>query len=174
MVCAPIIDPKSGPRRDYDKKTLADSFLDYNISFIPGAVNRDARVYRLNTYLESGRVRIMRSCPHLVEQLRDLKFKPEPSSTTRPWRDEPEDKNDHAVVCAEWIVMELPKDPNQLMYGAYNNAGQMLAEAKFDPYEQRRRDDEDWMLSALDLKPERIADTNYFYNDYSAVYNFGG
>ena len=70
--------------------------------------------------------------------------------------------------------MELPKDPNQLMYGAYNNAGQMLAEAKFDPYEQRRRDDEDWMLSALDLKPERIADTNYFYNDYSAAYNFGG
>lgn len=176
MVCAPIIDPKSGPRRDYDKKTLADSFLDYNISFIPGAVNRDARVYRLNTYLESGRVRIMRSCAHLVEQLRDLKFKPEPTSTTKPWRDEPEDKNDHAVVCAEWIVMELPKDPNQLMYGAYNLAGERFMEPQYeyDPEEQRRRDDEEWMLQALDLKPATVADTNYFYNNYSADYRFGG
>ena len=118
----------------------------------------------------------MRSCSHLVEQLRDLKFKPEPTSTTKPWRDEPEDKNDHAVVCAEWIVMELPKDPNQLMYGAYNLAGERFMEPtyEYDPEEQRRRDDEEWMLQALDLKPATVADTNYFYNNYSADYRFGG
>ena len=35
-ITAPIIDPKSGPKRDYDKKTLSDHFLDYGIAFQSG------------------------------------------------------------------------------------------------------------------------------------------
>ncbi len=125
-ICSPIIDPKSGPRRDYDKKTLADNFLDYGISFIPGQVNREARVFRLNTYLESGRVRIMATCPNLIRQLKGLKFKQDPISTTNPWRNDPEDKDDHAVVCAEWIVMELPKNPKDMLWGVYGKDGNMI------------------------------------------------
>lgn len=175
FVCAPIIDPKSGPRRDYNKKTLADSFLDYGISFMPGAVDRDARIYRLNTYLETGHVRIMDSCPQLQMQLRDLKFKAEPTSTTKPWRDEPEDKNDHAVVCAEWIVMELPKDPGKLMYGSYYNTGERIDESVIDPVEEYKRREEDWALAALGLQSDTSADSSYFYNSYNSVdYTFGG
>ena len=58
-ICPPIIDPKSAPKRDYDKKSLADHFLEYGISFKPGHISLDARIYRLNTYLETGRIRIM-------------------------------------------------------------------------------------------------------------------
>ena len=175
FVCAPIIDPKSGPRRDYNKKTLADSFLDYGISFMPGAVDRDARIYRLNTYLETGHVRIMDSCPQLQMQLRDLKFKAEPTSTTKPWRDEPEDKNDHAVVCAEWIVMELPKDPGKLMYGSYYNTGERIDESVVDPVAEYKRREEDWALAALGLQSDTSADSSYFYNSYNSVdYTFGG
>lgn len=147
-ICSPIIDPKSGPRRDYDKRTLADNFLDYGISFISGQVNREARVFRLNTYLESGKIRIMAdSCPNFTRQIRELKFKQNTASTTSPWRNEPEDKDDHAVVCAEWIVMELPKDPNKLLFGVYGKDGNLLQLA--DPYEERLKREADWMEHAL-------------------------
>lgn len=122
-ICTPIIDPKSGPKRDYDKKTLADSFLDYGIAFKNGAINREARVFRTNTYLESGRVRVMDCCKNLVSQAKELKFKQDKVSTTSPWRNEPEDHNDHAVVCMEWICMELPKDPKDLLNGVYGKDG---------------------------------------------------
>jgi phage terminase large subunit len=169
-ICSPIIDPKSGPRRDYDKKTLNDNFLDYGISFIPGAVNREARVFRLNTYLESGRVRIMDCCHNFVDQIKELKFKQNNNSTTSPWRDEPEDKNDHAIVCAEWIVMELPRDPKNLIYGAYNKEGK-----RFDNLDEnqltREKMQNDWAYNALN--DERDVQEEYFYNSDLYTYNGG-
>lgn len=162
-ICSPIIDPKSGPRRDYNKRTLSDNFLDYGISFIPGQVDREARVFRLNTYLESGRVRIMDCCHNLVSQLKELKFKQDSMNTVSPWRNDPEDKNDHAVVCAEWIVMELPKDPNKLLWGAYNKEGSLLPE--LTPYEERKKMEQDWMEYAL--QEETVEETKYHNVDYS-------
>lgn len=163
-VCAPIIDPRSGPKRDYNKKTLADAFLDYGISFIPGAVNREARVFRLNTYLESGRVRIMDSCVNLIEELKNLKFRANPMSTTRPWRNEPEDKDDHAIVCAEWIVMEMPKDPAKLLHGAYSHTGSVLSIAQDEDIDlAMQKRDEEWVLDALDLHPQQ--DTYTYYDN---------
>lgn len=125
MVTAPIIDPKSGSKRDYDKKTLADHFLDYNIAFKPGAINKDARVYRTNTYIELGFLRIMKKCRYLINQLREYKFKTD-GSDELTFTDKPEDKNDHAIVCLEWILMELPADPRNLLFGIYNKKGQDL------------------------------------------------
>ena len=152
-ICSPIIDPKSGPRRDYDKKTLADNFLEYGISFIPGQVNREARVFRLNTYLESGRVRIMAdTCPNFAAQIREMKFEQDSNSTTRPWKNNPEDKNDHAVVCAEWIVMELPKDPAKLLFGVYGKDGNIIIEE--DPTETYRRQQELFAKHALYTEQE--------------------
>ncbi|MCQ2968543.1 MAG: phage terminase large subunit [Clostridium sp.] len=119
MVGPPIIDPKSGSKRDYDKKALADHFLDYNIAFKPGAINKDARVFRTNTYIELGYLKIMRKCKYLINQLREYKFKTE-GSDEQMFTDKPVDKNDHAIVCLEWILMELPADPRNLVYGIYN------------------------------------------------------
>ena len=154
-ICSPIIDPKSGPRRDYDKRTLADNFLDFGISFIPGQINREARVFRLNTYLESGKIRIMDTCPNLIRQIRELKFKQNGKSTTSPWRNEPEDKDDHAVVCAEWIVMELPKDPNRMLFGVYSKDGNMFKETDpMEDYNERERSYGDYVFDMDYSEPE--------------------
>jgi hypothetical protein len=166
-VCAPIIDPNSGPRRDYNKKTLVDAYLDYGISFIPGQVNREARVFRTNTYLESGRVKIMDCCTHLVEQGRELKFKADGNSTTHPWRDEPEDKNDHAVVCLEWIIMELPKDPNKLLWGAYNHSGELLP-GQTDEEELKKREN-DWAYLALHDERDKVSSEIAYAVRYDVV-----
>lgn len=142
MVCPPIIDPKSGSKRDYDKKTLADHFLDYNIYFKPGAINKDARVYRTNTYIELGYLRIMKKCKYLINQLREYKFKTD-GSDELTFTDKPVDKDDHAIVCLEWILMELPADPRNLLFGIYNKRGDDLT-----LQEQEKKDQEyaEWMF----------------------------
>lgn len=122
-ITAPIIDPKSGPKRDYDKKTLSDHFLDYGIAFQSGHVNVDARVFRLNTYIESGKVVIMDNCKALIKELKDYKFRTDETMQSG-FTGKPEDKNNHGINALEWIVMKLPADPGRLLYGIYNKDGQ--------------------------------------------------
>ncbi len=121
-ICPPIIDPKSGPKRDYDKKSLSDHFLDYGISFIPGFVNVDARIFRLNTYFESDKIRIMRKCKGLIEELDNYKFKAD-ESLASGYTGKPVDKDNHGINALEWIAMELPANPADLIYGVYGKAG---------------------------------------------------
>lgn len=95
-ITSPIIDPKSAPKRDYNKKSLADHFLDFGIAFKPGYVDVDARIYRLNTYFEAGKIRILKCCKGLINELRDYKFKVKALSNDM-YADKPEDKNNHAI-----------------------------------------------------------------------------
>lgn len=122
LICPPIIDPKSGPKRDYEKKTLADHFLEYGIAFKPGHISVDARIYRLNTYFETKRVRIMDCCDALIQELREYKFKPKTLDDTGN-SDKPEDRRNHGINALEWITMELPANPNNLIYGIYGKDG---------------------------------------------------
>ena len=124
-VCQPIIDPKSGPKRDYDKESLSDKFLEYGIHFKPGYVNLNTRIFALNTYFEAGRIRIMENCRYLIKELKSYKFK-ERSLTDTGYDDRPVDKNNHAINPLEWIVMELPKDPANLTHGVYDKHGYNL------------------------------------------------
>ena len=161
-VCAPIIDPKSAPKRDYDKKSLADHFLDYGINFIPGHINVDARVYRLNTYFESGKVRIMECCDGLIKELRDYKFKSN-GFEEAGWSNKPEDKNNHGINGLEWNTMELPANPSNLIHGIYNNKGLRVDEIEEDPYKlYDPLSDDDEFGSLSDDGPYEIA------------YRFGG
>ena len=161
MICPPIIDPKSGPRRDYDLKTLADHYLDYGIAFMPGAVNVDARIFRLNTYFESGKVKIFNTCKDLIEELKNYKFVAK-TGTMSGWTDKPEDKNNHGVNALEWITMELPANPKDLVYGIYNRKGKdiTLGSKVIDP----KSDEEkyaDWVLQDSDTG---------VYDDYSGPF----
>lgn len=124
-ICQPIIDPKSGPKRDYDKESLSDKFLEYGIAFKPGYVNINTRVFALNTYFEAGRIKIMSCCPYLIGELKQYKFK-ERAVTDTSYDDKPVDKNNHAINPLEWIVMELPKDPANLTHGVYDKHGYNL------------------------------------------------
>lgn len=142
LYCAPILDPKSGAKRDYNKKTLYDHFMDEGIAFIPGHVNIDARVYRTNTYFETGTVEVMDCCVGLIAELKDYKF-PAKSLVQAQSRaaDKPIDKNNHAINPLEWMCMALPSDPKKLFYGAYDGYGNDIT--KF------QKDKENWMPYAL-------------------------
>lgn len=158
----PIIDPKSGPKRDYNKKSLSDYFLDYGIAFKPGVVSLDARIFRLNTYIDQGYVKIFRDCRLLIKELSDYKYPPHTLGEARH-SDKPIDKNNHSINPLEWIVMELPANPKNILQGVYNKRGQRV----------------DLDEEALDspLVPWQLADTEDTltsdpYDD--ADFNYGG
>lgn len=153
MYCTPLLDPKSGAKRDYNKKTLYDHFLDYGIYFQPGAISVDARVFRLNTYLESGRCKIMDNCTGLIKEIEDYKFPPKTLGKSTKSEDKPMDKNNHAVNPLEWIAMALPKDPKSLMYGCYDKYGNDLNNPNSDQYSfipPQLRDDVDTQTNVYD------------------------
>lgn len=126
LYTAPILDPKSGAKRDYNKKSLYDHFLDYGIAFQPGFINVDARVFRVNTYIESGRLKIHDCCTGLIEELNDYRFPAKTIGAITRGQDKPVDKNNHAINPLEWICMALPADPGKLCYGAYDSLGNSL------------------------------------------------
>lgn len=162
-ICPPIIDPKSGPKRDYDKKTLSDHFLDYGISFIPGFVNVDARIFRLNTYIESGKLKICRGkCKKLIQELDDYKFKAD-ESVASGFTGKPIDKDNHGINALEWITMELPSDPRDLLYGVYNKEGQRL-----DLQKEEEKKMSYWALAdETDTGHELMEETPYDVVDYN-------
>lgn len=151
----PIIDPKSGPKRDYNKKTLSDYFLDYGIAFKPGVVSVDARVFRLNTYIDQGYVKIFSDCRLLIKELSDYKYPPHVLGETRH-SDKPVDKNNHSINPLEWIVMELPANPKNILQGVYNNRGQRvdIEEATEKPYVPWQLSDEGNLLGDNYTNPD--------------------
>ena len=52
-------------------------------------------------------------------------FKPK-TLDMRSNNDKPVDKNNHAINPLEWIVMRLPADPKNILYGVYNSLGEDL------------------------------------------------
>ena len=122
-----IIDPKSGVKRDYNKKSLIDHFLEYGLAYTPGQISVDARVFKLNTMFEQDRVEIMDCCPNLINELKEYKF-PSDDSSESGRKDKPEDKNNHLINPLEWMAMELPINPADAIYGIYANTGRNILE----------------------------------------------
>lgn len=161
MYQPPIIDPKSGVKRDYNKKTLIDHFLDYGIAFQPGHIQIDARVFRTNTFFELGKIKIMDCCQYLISELRDYKYKEDKNSSNQ-LSNKPEDKNNHAINPLEWICMALPADPTKIVNGVYNRSGQEVSRL-----EDQQRRNAYWAFS-------ETPSTRGFSDDENNVFGSGG
>ncbi len=107
-------------------KSLADQFLDYGISFKAGQISVDARIYRLNTYIESGKLKIFSNCTFLNNELSNYRWPERKIGDSNSRMNKPVDKDNHSINGLEWIVMELPSDPRKLLFEVYGKGGQKL------------------------------------------------
>ena len=145
MYTTPIIDPKNN-KRDYNKKDLISHYQDYGITFKPGYINVDARVIRLNDYIESGHLEIWDCCDFLIKELKEYKFKPRTlDDNTRD--NKPIDKNNHAINALEWIGMELPANPNRLTMTGYDEYGRPISE---EEEKTKQKQNIDWHFASND------------------------
>lgn len=125
MYTTPIIDPKNN-KRDYDKKDLISHYQDYGITFKPGHVNVDARIMRLNDYIEADCLEIWDCCTFLIGEMKEYKFKPK-SLDDKESKNKPIDAKNHSINALEWIGMELPANPNRLSLTGYDEYGRPIA-----------------------------------------------
>lgn len=139
LYTTPIIDPKNN-KRDYNKKDLISHYQDYGITFKPGHVNVDARIVRLNDYIEAGCLEIWDCCEFLITEIKDYKFKPK-TLDDKDAKNVPIDARNHSINALEWIGMELPANPNKLSLSGYDEYGRPI-----DP-EERQQQKEAWQLS---------------------------
>lgn len=140
-----IIDPKSGVKRDYNKISLIDHFLEYGVNFTPGQISVDARVFKLNTYFEQDRIEIMDCCKTLIAELKEYKF-PSDLNAENGRGDKPEDKNNHMINPLEWIVMELPANPADILYGIFDKHGENVLQ-------QRQKDELEYIQQVFNTSP---------------------
>jgi len=126
LYTTPIIDPKNN-KRDYNKKDLISHYQDYGITFKPGHVNVEARIVRLNDYIEAGCLEIWDCCDFLIKEIKDYKFKPK-TLDDKSSDNKPIDARNHAINPLEWIVMELPANPNRLILTGYDEYGRPMSE----------------------------------------------
>ena len=139
LYTTPIIDPKNN-KRDYNKKDLISHSQDYGITFKPGHVNVDARIVRLNDYIEAGCLEIWDCCDFLITELKDYKFKPK-TLDDKDAKNVPIDARNHAINALEWIGMELPANPNKLSMTGYDEYGRPIDQ------EEGEQQKEAWQLS---------------------------
>lgn len=139
LYTTPIIDPKNN-KRDYNKKDLISHYQDYGITFKPGHVNVDARIVRLNDYIEAGCLEIWDCCDFLITELKDYKFKPK-TLDDKDAKNVPIDARNHAINALEWIGMELPANPNKLSLTGYDEYGRPIDQ------EEGEQQNEAWQLS---------------------------
>lgn len=126
LYTTPIIDPKNN-KRDYNKKDLISHYQDYGITFKPGHINVEARIVRLNDYIEAGCLEIWDCCDFLIKEIKDYKFKPK-TLDDKSSDNKPIDARNHAINPLEWIVMELPANPNRLILTGYDEYGRPMSE----------------------------------------------
>lgn len=138
MYTQPLIDPKSGAKRDYEKKTLIDHYEEYGLYFKPGHVNLEARIMRLNTYFETGRIEIFEDkCPGLCRELRSYKY-PDRKLGDRKNTYKPVDKDNHGINALEWVVMELPSNPANMQHGVFDRFGRNVTVAREEDRDEAR------------------------------------
>ena len=81
----------------------------------------------------------------LKEELTEYKFIAK-AGMMNGWSNKPEDKNNHGINALEWITMELPSNPKNLIYGIYNKKGNDITKQQ----EAQKTDEQkmlDWMFS---------------------------
>ena len=142
----PVMDGKMHGRRMFtDKQTLDQMWAQYGVYFQPGHIPVLDRLWRLNTYLEAGRLKIMDSCENLLREFKEYKWAPQKLGVSS--REKPVDRNNHSIDALQFALMCLPEKPSDLTLGAYTGFGTRVGV-------QKPKQAELWMFSDDDRDDE--------------------
>lgn len=104
----------------------------------------------------------MRKCKGLIRELDNYKFKAD-ESVNSGYTGKPVDKDNHGINALEWITMELPADPKNLIYGVYGRNGVDLTNSP----EQDEKELGIWALSDPEPSYQLMDETPYEMVDYN-------
>lgn len=120
-----VMDARSiNKRNDFNLMTIGDMFGSVGVYLEPAKMDLEARMLKVNTLIESGRLKIFGRCKNLRREIMNYKF-PERTAEgkMKPNGDKPVDKNNHSINALEFGVMELPDDLKKMENRAYDDRG---------------------------------------------------
>jgi ssDNA-binding Zn-finger/Zn-ribbon topoisomerase 1 len=126
---SPVMDARSlSKRNDKDLKTIGELFAEEGVYFEPAQMNMDARILKVNTFVESDSLRIFEDmCPGLVAELKEYKFPDLTLGKSMTETDQkPKDKFNHGVNALEFLIMEAPYDLSKTELDAYDGSGNKI------------------------------------------------
>ena len=109
-------------------------------------------------------MKIFRKCKGLITELDNYKFKAD-ESVSSGYTGKPVDKDNHGINALEWITMELPADPKNLLYGVYGKDGVNLTPDEEE--EERDRQSAYWALSDPEPEYKPMDETPYDIVEYT-------
>jgi len=135
----PVMDGRSFTKRTAtdENKTLGKLFADYGCFFKAAQMNLDARVLKFNQMIEDAQVYFFEEgFAKANEEGKSYKFPDRTLGNYKKNDDKPEDKRNHGINAAEFVIMEVPyklKPLNTDVYSPYQgNIGRSRSE-RYDP-----------------------------------------
>jgi ssDNA-binding Zn-finger/Zn-ribbon topoisomerase 1 len=139
LLKTPVMDQRSmDKRQSFDGQTkLGELFLEEGIIFDPAQMNVDARILRVNTFIESGQLKIFATLKGLIKEGLDYKFPEKDLDKPGKNTDKPMDIRNHGVNAMEFLVMELPHNLATADFTVYNRVGRAITEPTRAPRKPR-------------------------------------
>lgn len=117
-----LVGDPSGKRRNInDSKSIFDSYRRYGIHFQAGDNRLDAGIMKVYSFLELGKLKILKRCTRTIDEGINYSYKP--TDMDEKQDEKPIDKNNHTLDALRYLIMELPEDFDILKsvsYGHYD------------------------------------------------------
>jgi phage terminase large subunit-like protein len=121
-----VIDPSARNISHQTGRSDQMEFTDHGVVTIAGQNSVTAGINRVKERLQKGRLKIMASCPELIDEFRRYRWST-PSRTENDPKEQPVKKDDHLLDALRYVVASRPITPLE-----------QLAKARLTPLEQAR------------------------------------
>lgn len=143
-------DPSGAKRNINDRRSIFDHYAEYGIYFQKADNRIDAGIMKVYSYLELGKLKILDSLKHTIEEMSTYRYKT--TTIDEKPSEKPVDANNHTCDCVRYLVHELPDDPNELRTVSYGHGDVRYStdDQSHLPFELRTEDNyynlpDEWM-----------------------------
>lgn len=112
-------DPSGARRNINDRKSIFNHYAEHGIYFEKADNRIDAGIMKVYSYLEMGKLKVLRALSNTVEEMRAYRYKSTGMDETPS--EKPADGEDHTCDVLRYVVHSLPDDPNTLKNVTYGN-----------------------------------------------------
>lgn len=85
--------------------SIADEYAEFGINLSPAAKSEEvAAIARVNEFLKSGRLKVFSSLKNTIWEVENWKWKARKPSDSSNYKEEPEDKDNHAADCIKYLI----------------------------------------------------------------------
>lgn len=150
-------DPSTRNKDPITGKSVQGYYQEHGIFFQPANNSLDYGLAKVNTYIETGALKIFNTCKPLIEEGLEYKYPEQDLVQDRNPDEKPAKHKDHAMDALRYIIVDLPDDPNNIIaqsYAAHSSGkkiwtvtkdGELLVNLQDDEDDEDDRRSNDWL-----------------------------